>query len=126
MVRLYKIPVTKGKSFKGARKHVMPNQSMSLREIVQRFVRRESLPISKEGLYEERFGDLEKLKNKDITEQMDKVEELKTQIDGFTKRQKKRAQEAADAAKKDSTPSTTNSPTKSPEGGGEPVKSPTT
>lgn len=45
---------------------VVPNQSMSLREILRRFVRKESLPVSQEGIYEERMGDLEKMSKEDI------------------------------------------------------------
>lgn len=77
-----------GQSFKGVKRVVVPKQSMSLGEIVKRFIRRESLPSLKEGLYEERFGDLEKLTRKDITEKMEKVEELRKQIAEFNKRMK--------------------------------------
>lgn len=61
---------------------------MSLNEIVRRFVKRESLPMSKEGLYEERFGDLEKLAKADLVEQMERVEQLKSQIAAYKKRVK--------------------------------------
>lgn len=67
----------KGQSYKNAKVVVVPNQSMSLQEILRRFVRRESLPISKEGTYETRFGDLEKIQNLDITEKMEHVAKIK-------------------------------------------------
>lgn len=86
---VYDVPV-KGQSFKGTKRCTVPNQSMSLREIVRRFIRRESLPVSKEGVFEERFGDLEKLSKQDIVIQMDKVAELKGQIADFEKREKAR------------------------------------
>lgn len=74
---------------------------MSLREIVKRFVRRESLPVSKEGHYEERFGDLEKLKHADITVQMERIQELKAQIAKWNERVKKaEADRAAAEAEK--------------------------
>lgn len=89
-------PAVTIKKFCGSgKKIVVPNQSLSLRQIVQRFVRRESLPLHKPGIYEERFGDLEKLSTADITVRMDKVEELKAQIAAFEKREKDRAEKAA-------------------------------
>lgn len=100
MIRMYPpVPVV-GKSFKGVKRCTVPNQSLSLREIVKRFVRRESLPISKEGLYETRFGDLEKLSHADITEKLERVEELKAQIKAFNDRQTKIADDARAAKEK--------------------------
>lgn len=76
-VVLYPSRTEKGQSFKGVKRYAVPNQSMTLQEILRRFIRKESLPVAKEGVYEERFGDLEKLSKKDITEQFEVVEELK-------------------------------------------------
>lgn len=73
----------KRQSFANVKRATVPNQSMSLREIIKRFVRREALPVSKEGLYEERFGDIEKMSRLDITEQMEVVNDLKTRIAKF-------------------------------------------
>lgn len=67
---------------------------MSLREILRRFVRRESLPVAREGVYEERFGDLEKLSKADITIQLDKVEELKNRIADFEARMEAKRKKA--------------------------------
>lgn len=89
---LYPTVKVTGKSFKAVKRVTVPNQSMSLKEILQRFVRRESLPISREVVYEERFGDLEKLSKEDIVIKMQKVEELKGQIAAFNKRQKDKAE----------------------------------
>lgn len=77
---------------------MIPNQSMTLREIIKRFVRKESLPISKEGHYEDRYGDLEKMSKQDITTQMEMAEVLKEKIDKGRKAseaRKKADQEAA-------------------------------
>lgn len=54
--------------------------------------------MSHEGLYEDRFGDLEKLSRQDIVVQMERVEELKAQIDAFNKREIARAEAAEKAA----------------------------
>jgi len=85
-VRLYPNVVVKGQSFVDVKRTVIPKQNMSLREIVKRFVRREPLPVSHEGLYEERFGDLEKLAKADIVIQMEEVERIKAQIASFEKK----------------------------------------
>lgn len=98
MIRLYPNVKVTGQSFRGVKRTVVPNQSMSLREILQRFVRRESLPIVHEGQYESRFGDLEKLNNEDITVKHERAQELKESISAFNKRQKAKA-DAIEAAR---------------------------
>ena len=81
-------PVRKvGTSFIGVKRQTVPKQSLSLREILRRFVRREPLPVSKEGVYEERFGDLEKMAQMDIFDKFEKVEWLKAQIAMYEKRE---------------------------------------
>lgn len=74
---LYPSRKVSGQKFKGCKVYTLPSQAMTLQEILRRFVRNESLPIAREGVYEDRFGDLEKLKTKDITEQMEVVEIVK-------------------------------------------------
>lgn len=100
-IRLYPPVVVKKQSFVGAKVHTLPSQSMSLREIILRFTRRESLPVEKQGVYYDQFGDLEKAQNLDITERMEKAEALKQKIAKGEKAMKERqaAQAAAQAAK---------------------------
>lgn len=97
-VRLYPPVKVTGQSFVGVKRVTQPNQSMSLREIVRRFIRRESLPIANQGIFEERFGDLEKISKSDIVEQLERAEELKSQIKSFNKREKDKADKLAVAA----------------------------
>lgn len=110
-VRLYPQVKVPGQSFEGVSRVVVPNQSMSLQEIIKRFVRRESLPVAKDGYYEERFGDIEKLAHADMVIQMERVEELKSQIAVHEKRIKERQElivkqqkEAAEASSKEPNP----------------------
>lgn len=63
--------------FSKSKNVTVPNQSMSLQEIIRRFTRKESLPIEKEGTYEDRFGDLEKLSRQDITVRLERAGEIK-------------------------------------------------
>lgn len=74
---LYPKVEVKPESFKGRKTVTVPNQSMSLQTILKRFTRRESLPIEKEGFYDDRFGDVEKLQHEDITVRMERADNLK-------------------------------------------------
>lgn len=86
-----------GQSFVGVKRSTVPKQSLSLREILKRYVRREPLPGTNDGIYEERFGDIEKISKADITVQMEKVDELKAMADRIRKREDDRlAKEKAD------------------------------
>lgn len=119
MIRLYRPVKVARQSFAGVKKCVVPNQSMSLKEILQRFVRREALPVARQGIYEERFGDLEKLSKADITEQLERVEEIKADIAAFElKYQQRKAKVKADMDAAARVPIV-------PVPGVEPVKSPT-
>lgn len=62
------------------KKMTVPNQSMTLKEILRRFIKRESLPIVKEGTYHESDYDLEKLARADFTEQHEVLEEIKVDV----------------------------------------------
>lgn len=82
-----------GQSFAGEKRMTVPRQSMSLREIVARYVRREPIMVnSREGVYEHRFGDLEKMSKLDIFEQHEIIDELKLKIAQFEEREKARVQ----------------------------------
>lgn len=94
-MRLYKKVLVKGQSFKGVKNVVIPSQSMSLKEIIIRFTRREALPIEKQGMYEDRMGDLEKISREDILERHERAAELKKSIQ---KAEKQKAN--AEAARK--------------------------
>lgn len=79
-------------------------------------MRREPLPLLRDGVYEERFGDLEKLGKADIVEQMERVELIKAQIAAFQRRQ----DEAAAKATTQSTPTGSSGAPVSTPAGGEP------
>lgn len=88
MIGLYKKPRIERQSFKGVKKVTVPNQSMSLRTIIQKFVRNEPVNISSsEGYYEESMGDLEKLQHQDLfdlhemyVENRRKLEEMQEKV----------------------------------------------
>lgn len=78
---------------------VVPNQSMSLQEILTRFTRHEELPVYHEGAYDEDGDeDLEKLANADLVDKEEyaaKLEEVKQKYDRQEKAKAKKAHEKA-------------------------------
>jgi len=70
-----------GQDFSNEKPVVVPNQSMTLKEILRRFVRRESLPIERQGIYAEGFGDLEKIVHEDFTVQEERLNEVKKKVE---------------------------------------------
>lgn len=59
-----------------AEKLVVPNQSMSLLEILTRFTRGEQLPVGKDVVYHESDEDIEKLKHMDLVDRAEYIEKL--------------------------------------------------
>lgn len=95
----YPVVIVKAQDYSHVKVKTVPDQSMSLQEIIRRFTRKESLPIEKEGTYETRFGDLEKIGNMDLTEQSEKIADIKEAVGKYEKRYKaKKAAESAAAA----------------------------
>lgn len=81
-----------GQSFKGQQKIVVPNQSLSLEEILDRFTRGEPLPIGKDFNYdEEGDDDLEKVAAGDLVDREEYVEKLKETKRRYDVQEKKRA-----------------------------------
>lgn len=88
--------------FKGVKKITLPNQCMSLAEMLRRFVRREALPAERQGVYVESDYDLEKVAKMDRVDQEEVLEVMKA--DTLSKKSKKEAEEkriADDIAKRD-------------------------
>jgi len=67
----------KGLDFTKEKPVTVPNQSMTIQTIIDRFTRGERLPVLKQGQYSTKFGDLEKLQGLDITEQQERAQELR-------------------------------------------------
>lgn len=68
--------LAKGQDFSKEIVQTVPNQSMTMQEIILRFTRGEKLPVEHKGAYSTKFGDLEKLKNEDITEKEARIQSL--------------------------------------------------
>lgn len=78
------------------KKRTVPNQAMSLREMLRRFVRREPLPVEKQGVYIESDYDLEKLPHLDRTEQDEILAEMKGKTEKAKAKVEKKKKEDAD------------------------------
>lgn len=72
--------------FEGVKRVTLPNQCMSLQEMLRRFVRREPLPVEKKGIYHESDYDLEKLATADRTEQDEVLEVMKRDVEAKKKK----------------------------------------
>lgn len=57
-------------------KIVVPDQAMSLHEILERFTRNEELPIGKDVQYHESDDDLEKISHMDLVDRAEYVQKL--------------------------------------------------
>lgn len=66
--------------FDGVKRTTLPNQCMSLQEMLRRFVRREPLPSAKDGVYIEGDYDLEKIVKMDRVEQDEILEAVKETV----------------------------------------------
>lgn len=82
--------VTEGK------KIVVPNQAMTLQEILERFTRNEQLPIGKDVQYHESEDDLEKVQHMDLVDREEYMDKLKE-----TQRVYKRQEAAKEKAYKE-------------------------
>lgn len=74
---LYPPVSRKPRLFPGVKRVTLPNQCMSLAEMFRRFVRREPLPVEKQGIYVEGEHDLEKVARMDRVEQEELLDQLK-------------------------------------------------
>lgn len=98
---LYPKRPRKPQDVSGWKSRAVPNQSMSLQEILRRFVKRESLPAMKEGIYHEGEYDLEKVAKMDMVEQSDILEEVKKDVENKKKRMEKVKKDIETAMQKD-------------------------
>lgn len=88
-----------GQDFSNEKTVTVPNQSMTLKEILRRFVRRESLPIQRQGIYAEGFGDLEKIMHEDFTVQEERLNEVRKKVEYAKKKSSEKADAKGKAAK---------------------------
>lgn len=89
-------------SFKNVKTIVVPNQSLTLKQILDRFVRRLPLPVREgDGVFIDGYEDvdLEKIQHEDITIRKEMIAELKKEVAYKQEQQKLAEQKAAEAKK---------------------------
>lgn len=100
MIRLYRPVTIKRKSFKGVKKVVVPNQSMTLQQILKRFIKREPLPVEHKGYYEDRYDyDLDKVLHEDPVEKSEIFEDVKANVEAAKQKAEKAQTSAMEKAK---------------------------
>lgn len=70
---------------------VVPNQALSLREILERFTRNQALPVGREPRYDEGEDDLEKVAQMDLVDKAEFVDKLKQTQKDYEKQEKAKA-----------------------------------
>jgi len=87
-----------GEDFKKIPKILVPDQSLSLKEILTRFTRGEAVPVGKQGEFDDEADeDLEKLANADLVDKaefIDRMEQIRRAHDKQEKAKAKREAEA--------------------------------
>lgn len=76
------------------KKAVVPDQAMSLQEILTRFTRNEQLPIGKNAQYDDGDHDLEKVQHGDLVDRAEFVEEMREIHKSYDRQEKAKAKAA--------------------------------
>jgi len=83
---------TPGISFKGVKKQVVPNQALSLQEILERFTKGEPLEVGRDVQYHESDDDLEKVSHMDLVDKQEYMDKLKQTQKDYESQEKRKAQ----------------------------------
>jgi len=69
-----------GQDFSKEKSLTVPNQNLTLRDILLRFIRKESLPVEHDGTYAENLGDLEKMQHEDLTVRHERAQNIRNRL----------------------------------------------
>jgi len=90
---------TRAQNKKG--KLTVPDSSMSLKEILNRFVRNEAVPVGRNVTWHESDDDLDKIAHADLTEQAEFVEKQKETQRKYDREQKEATRKRREALKEE-------------------------
>nr|QJB20575.1 MAG: hypothetical protein [Microvirus sp.] len=91
----------KGISFEGQVSELIPDQSLSLQEILERFTRGESLPVQHDARFDpDGDEDLEKIQRMDLVDRQEYMDNLKKTQNDYEKQERKKAESAREEARK--------------------------
>lgn len=85
-----------GADFSKEKVQVVPDQSLSLQEILTRFTRGESLEIGREGNFHDSPDDLEKIAHLDLVEREEYIESMKEIQKRYKEQEEARKKKAID------------------------------
>lgn len=91
----------KGQDFSKEEVLTLPNQAMSLQEILERFVRNEPLAIGKDVNFHESEDDIEKLRRLDPVDRAAYIRKMQEVQDKFNLQEQKRKEAMEEKARKD-------------------------
>lgn len=74
-------------------KLVVPNQALSLQEILQRFTRNEAVAVGKDAKFHESEDDLEKIAHGDLVDRQEFADRLKDVQSKYERQEKKRQED---------------------------------
>jgi len=92
---------SEGKSFEGQKDLVVPDQSLTLREILERFTRGEPVAVGQDAVFDDDSDeDLEKLSHMDLVDKAEYVEKLKQVQKAHERQEKERERKEKEDAQK--------------------------
>lgn len=80
---------------------VVPNQALTLRQILERFTRNQALPVGRTGSFDDGEDDLEKVGHMDPVDKAEFVEKLKKTQRDYDAQEKAKAKARSDALEKE-------------------------
>lgn len=99
---MYPTVIVKGQDLSKQKVVTVPKQSMTLKQIIDRYTRKMPVDVTmKDMVYEDRFEDLDKMARADITYQLDYAAELKSRLNSTradVEKHRKKKNAEADAA----------------------------
>lgn len=91
---------SKGVTYEGVKKSVVPNQALTLQQILERFTRGEAVNVARDGNYHDGEDDLEKMSHLDLVDKEEYIQKLKTTQKDYEKQERKKVLDLKKAAEK--------------------------
>lgn len=91
----------KGQDFSKEEKLTVPNQAMSLQEIIERFTRNESVDVGFPVHFHESEDDLEKLRFLDPVDKREYIKKMQAVQDAYNAQEEKRRKDSEESARKE-------------------------
>lgn len=87
---------SKGESFEGQPVLVVPNQSLSLQDIIERFTRGEAVPVGNDVNFHDSDDDIEKIRHMDLVDREEFMNSLERIQERYKEFEQRKAKEQAE------------------------------